>query len=232
MNIPDFGRYVFGYCAAAMMLTSCGGSQMQINPSGLTQSTERSGLLSSLMRRGVPDVAPIPACKGQKTTKDYASLGPKKLSTKGGTLCVPRFKGWGGTITYPGPTTSGLTASLISSTTAYSGLLWPPFPPATPIFYIQFNTTYDDVHFGKKLPGPGDLASNQLKAKQAYTVTASVLSGGSLWDAFGECYATAVDGKYGPDLPDVGGVFSGTLKATGTHVVIEIVPGEYGTTKC
>ncbi len=107
--------------------------------------------------RGGPNAA-LPACKGQKTTKDYASLGTKKLSTKGGTLCVPRFKDWGGTITYPGPTSSGVTASLISSTTPYSGPLWPPFPPGTPIFYIQFNTTYDDVQFGKKLPGPGDLA--------------------------------------------------------------------------
>jgi hypothetical protein len=182
------------------------------------------------MRWGVPDAA-LPACKGQKTTKDYASLGAKKLSTKGGTLCVPRFKDWGGTMTYPGPTT-GVTASLVSSTTPYSGPLWPPFPPATPIFYIQFNTTYDDVQFGKKLPRGGDLAGKQLNAKQAYTVTASVLSGGRLWDGFGECYATAVNGKYGPDLPDVGGVFSGTLKVTGTHVVIEIIPGEYGTTKC
>ncbi|MGB8907334.1 MAG: hypothetical protein WCC84_01160 [Candidatus Cybelea sp.] len=230
MNISDFGRHALGYCAVAMMLASCGGSQTQINPSGSMQSTVPSGLLRLAMRRGVPDAA-LPACKGQKTTKVYASLGAKPLSTKGGTLCVPRFKNWGGTMTYPGPTTSGVTASLISRTTPYSGPLWPSFPPGTPIFYIQFNTTNGDVSFGTKLPGPGDLAGKQLKAKKAYTVTADTQSG-SLWDALGECYATAVDGKYGPDLPDVGGVFLGALKASGTHVVIEIIPGKYTTTKC
>ena len=220
MNLPS--RHLVALLMAAS-LAACSGN------SALVPSQTTEGLST---QTGVPNVAPIPACKGQKTTKDYASLGPKKLSTKGGTLCVPLYKDWGGTITYPGPTSSGVTASLISSTTAYSGPLWPPFPPGTPIFYIQFNTIYDDVQFGTKLPGPGDLASKQLKAKQAYTVTAAVESGGSLWDALGECYTTPVNGKYGPDLPDVGGVFSGILKVTGTHVVIEIIPGKYATTKC
>ena len=202
MNISDFGRHALGYCAVAMMLASCGGSQTQINPSGSMQSTVPSGLLRLAMRRGVPDAA-LPACKGQKTTKVYASLGAKPLSTKGGTLCVPRFKNWGGTMTYPGPTTSGVTASLISSTTPYSGPLWPSFPPGTPIFYIQFNTTNGDVSFGTKLPGPGALAGKQLKASGRTRLPPHTQSG-SLWAALGNATRLQSTEKYGSHLPDVG----------------------------
>ena len=47
----------------------------------------------------LPNAGP-PACKGQKDTKQYASL-TVKLSTKGGSFCIPEFGGFGGKIKYP-----------------------------------------------------------------------------------------------------------------------------------
>jgi uncharacterized lipoprotein len=80
----------------AISLAACGGSQV------LTQTNAAPASLAA------PDIAPIPACKGQKSTKQYASIGAKPLSTKGGILCVPRFGGWGGSMNYPGASSSSM----------------------------------------------------------------------------------------------------------------------------
>jgi hypothetical protein len=173
-------------------------------------------------------VAKIPSCKGQKTTKDYAGLGAKPLSTKGGTLCVPLFRGWGGSMTYPGPTTSGVTMTLTSSTTAYSGASWPPSPPGTAIFYLQYALNKNGVDFGSSISGTGDVASKMLKAKAQYTIFAEQEASPSLWLGLAECYVTAVVGKYGPELPGIGkAAFAGhNLFYAGG--VIEIIPGDAG----
>ena len=56
-----------------------------------------SALLPSTALRRAPRAARLvpPNCKGQKTTKHYASL-TVTLSTKGGSLCIPAFGGFGG----------------------------------------------------------------------------------------------------------------------------------------
>lgn len=177
--------------------------------------------------------AVVPACKGQTSTKEYASGPAQPLQTKGGLLCVPRFKDWGGSISYPGPTTAGNTMSLISSTTAYSGPLWPPNPPGAPIFYLQFTVNSSSITFGSKVPSGGALASKVLKIKKPYTVYASLQAFGSVWAALGECYTTAFSGKYGPSLTRIGTAFAAqNFKGQGTRGVIEIVPGKYVSNKC
>jgi hypothetical protein len=215
----------------AVLLAACS------NHSGFvpTQSNPIApDVLSSLpMQRGEPDVKPIPSCKGQTTTKQYASVGAKTLSTKGGTLCVPRFKGWGGSISYPGPTVPGITMSLISSTTAYSGPLWPPNPPGPPIFYIQFTVSSSSVDFGSKVPKGGELASKQLKVNKPYTVVAALTAFGSLWENLGECYTKASAGTYGPSLTGIGRVLAGHgFAGAGTRGVVQIVPGKFVSNRC
>ncbi len=213
----------------AVLLSACS------NHSGFVPAQSNQiapDVLGSLaMQRGQPDVKPIPSCKGQKTTKQYASVGAKTLSTKGGTLCVPRFKGWGGSISYPGPTVPGITMSLISSTTAYGGTFWPPNPPGSPIFYIQFTVSRTGVAFGTKVPKGGELASKQLRLKKPYTVYAA-LTVGSLWQGLGECYTTASEGTYGPALTRIGTAFAGHAFGAGTRGVIEVIPGKFVSNRC
>ncbi|MEO6834381.1 MAG: hypothetical protein ABI231_00515 [Candidatus Tumulicola sp.] len=57
-----------------------------------------------------------------------------KRSTKDGTICVPSFHGWGGSMAYPN-TGHPATMTLISSTTAYNPPLFPP--PGSTIFFLQ-----------------------------------------------------------------------------------------------
>lgn len=215
---------------AVSVLAACSGPTSLVAP---TTTQAFDGVDKFAIRMGRPDVAKIPSCKGQKTTKDDASLGAKALSTKGGTLCVPLFKGWGGSISYPGPTTSGVTMSLTSSTTAYSGGAWPPAPPGTAVFYLRFTLNGSGVDFNSKVSGSGDLASKTLKAKQKYTIYAALEETASLWLGLANCYESATIGKYGPDLSTVGkAVFAGHHLFGGSGV-IEIIPGQVGSaSKC
>ena len=95
--------------------------------SGLTPSTSLAPQQGAL-----PDVGP-PACKGQKDTKQYASL-TVKLSTKGGSFCIPEFGGFGGKIKYPSANPA-VKLKLISSTTDYNHQ--PQLGQGTAIFYLQ-----------------------------------------------------------------------------------------------
>jgi hypothetical protein len=224
-------RFALAVCASAVsMLAACSSPSTLVAPTTIQPFARFDSLA---MQIGRPEVAKIPRCNGQKSTKDYAGVGAKPLSTKGGTLCVPLFKGWGGSISYPGPTTSGVTMSLISSTSAYSGAAWPPSAPGQAIFYLRYTLNDNGVEFGSKVSALGDLASNTLKAKRKYTIYAAQEATASLWQGLAECYETAASGKYGPDLSTVGkAVFAGhqLFNASG---VIEIIPGQVGSaTKC
>ncbi len=139
----------------AVSLAACGGSQV-LNGTNVSNFA-------------APDRAQIPSCKGQKNTKQYASIGAKPLSSKGGTLCVPSFGGWGGTMDYPGPTSSHSSMGLISSTTAYNPGAFPPQGSVNPIFYIQFKLNTYGVIFGAKLPATGGLSSKSLTVGKSYT---------------------------------------------------------------
>ncbi len=206
----------------AVSLAACSGASSPV-PFQATQAAAPMNLLMS-------DAAAPPNCKGQKKTTDYAKGPAQKLSTKGGTLCVPRFKSWGGSMDYPSPSGAGYTMSLTTSTTAYSGGYWPPTEPGAAIFYIAFqlNSTTD---FGTKLPKGGALSSTQLKVNKPYTITGEA-GGGSLWFGLGECYIKARAGKDGPYLTDLGYVFYGRYLFGNTFGVIEVIPGKFTSTKC
>jgi hypothetical protein len=204
---------------AAISLAACGGSQV------LTQTNAAAPSVAA------PGVAPIPACKGQKRTKQYASLGAKPLSSKGGTLCVPSFGGWGGTMDYPGPTSSHSSMELISSTTAYNPGEFPPPGSVNPIFYIQFKLNTYGVIFSAKLPATGGLSSKSLTVGKPYTAQGAS-DVGSLWDALGECYTTAFSTKYGATIRGIGFVLKNVHMGEASSGVISILPGKLAQSKC
>jgi hypothetical protein len=180
----------------------------------------------------LPDKA-APPCKGQSSTTDYASGTAQTLSTKGGVLCVPRFGGWGGSMSYPGTTDAGGSMSLIGSTTAYSGPIWPINEPASAIFYIQVTASSAGISFGTKVPKGGELASKKLKVNKPYTVNATLIAFGSMFEGFGECYVKARKGAYGPELTGLAAVLAGHgFSGAGTRAVIEIIPGKFASKKC
>jgi hypothetical protein len=180
-----------------------------------------------------PDKAP-PSCKGQTNSSDYASGTAQSLSTKGGVLCVPRFGGWGGSMSYPGPTGAGATMSLIGSTTAYSGPIWPSpsGEPGTAIFYIQATASSNGIKFVSKIPKGGELDSKKLKVNKTYTVNATLIAFGSQFELIGECYGKANKGPYGPYLTGLAGALAGHGFTGGTRAVIEIIPGKFASKKC
>jgi hypothetical protein len=203
----------------AVSLAACGGSQVLTQTNGVPLSV------------AAPDIAQIPACKGQKNTKEYASIAAKPLSAKGGSLCVPRFGGWGVSMNYPGPTTPGAAMGLISSTTAYNPALFPPGGSVNPIFYIQFGLNRSAVIFGAKLPAAVGLASKSLKVGKVYTVQGAS-DVGSLWDSLGECYTKAVSSKYGATIRGVGFVLENVHMGASSSGVIVVLPGKLASDKC
>ncbi|MGA8797986.1 MAG: hypothetical protein WB526_13100 [Candidatus Cybelea sp.] len=201
----------------AVSLAACGGTQV-LNGTNVSNFA-------------APGRAQIPSCKGQKNTKQYGSIGAKPLSSKGGTLCVPSFGGWGGTMDYPGPTSSHSSMGLISSTTAYNPGAFPPQGSVDPIFYIQFKLNTYGVIFGAKLPATGGLSSKSLTVGKSYTAQGAS-DVGSLWDALGECSTTAFSTKYGATIRGIGFVLENVHMGEASSGVISILPGKLATKKC
>lgn len=174
------------------------------------------------MARFEPDITP-PACKGQHDTKQYAESKPKTLNVKGGQICVPKFKGWGGTLKYPSFSGS-LSATLISSTTAYQPSF---FPNTNALFYIQFKPS-SAIKFGGTLSGGASLAYAKLKINKPYTIGGADYYG-SLFRALPYCYTRATKGKYGPMIGGLGY----PLKNSQVHYAFVFVfAGKSATTKC
>jgi hypothetical protein len=210
-------RDQFTVAVIALSLSACGGSQVLTG--------------ANVSNVAAPDRTAIPPCKGQKNTKEYASIGAKPLSSNGGTLCVPSFGGWGGTMDYPGPTSAHSSMGLISSTTAYNPGAFPPPGSVNPIFYIQFKLDTYGVIFGAKLPAAGGLSSKSLTVGKVYTAQGAS-DVGSLWDALGECYTTAFSTKYGATIRGIGFVLENVHMGEASSGVISILPGKLATKKC
>lgn len=207
---------LLGLSCAAALLGGCADRSTMV-PAQLTQ-------LAPLTRAMQPGVKAIPSCKGQHTTKQYAQSQAKSLNYNGGTLCVPKFQGWGGGLKYPGGA-SGISATLISSTTAYAPSYFPPGVSA--IFWIQFKLS-SFAKFNSKLPTGLSLASSKLKAKKAYTIEGADYYG-SLFRALPACYTVAANGTYGPMIGGLGY----PLKGGDIHYAfIWVNPGKSVSNKC
>jgi hypothetical protein len=173
----------------------------------------------------LPDAGP-PACKGQKTTKKYASLSVT-LSTKGGSLCIPEFDGFGGTVAYPGANPS-VKLQLISSTKNYDGL--PELGDGTAIFYLQLAIS-GGTTFAPKVKAGGGLTAQKIVPGKPYTAygEATIFS---VTFPFGPCYSVATKGKYGGVIGGIGTLLKGQPIPAAASGVIEVYSGKQTGTKC
>jgi hypothetical protein len=172
-----------------------------------------------------PDAVP-PECKGQKTTKDYASL-TEALSTEGGALCVPAFGGFGGTVNYP-PANPAVNVELTSSTTDYNHM--PNLGTGTPIFYMQL-AIQGATSFGSNVDAGGGLTGKTIRPRKPYTVYGQAVIFHIKFN-FGPCYAKASKGKYGGVIGGVGTLLEGAKIPGAATAVVEVYAGKQTATKC
>ncbi|HEY6325699.1 MAG TPA: hypothetical protein VIW73_04160 [Candidatus Cybelea sp.] len=173
----------------------------------------------------LPDAGP-PLCKGQKTTKNYASL-TVTLSTKGGSFCIPAYGGFGGSVEYPGANPS-VKLKLISSTKDYNHL--PQLGQGTAIFYLQLALS-GGTSFAPKVQAGGGLTAKKIIPGKPYTAYGqATISGFTL--NFGPCYAVATKGKYGGIIRGIGTLLKGQSIPVAASGVIELYSGKQTSTKC
>jgi hypothetical protein len=181
---------------------------------------------------GVPtanfvELAVPKACAGQKTTAKSASL-TQPLSTKGGSFCIPAFKGFGGTILYPGASPS-IKLTVTSSTTDYNHAM-PPLGSGTVLFYLQLKIN-SATSFSPSVKAGGGLTGKGIKAGQTYTAFGQALVLGQTFPLPG-CYTTATKGKSGGVIGGVGTLLKGQNIPVAAQGFIEIYPGKQVSAKC
>jgi hypothetical protein len=173
----------------------------------------------------MPD-AKVPKCKGQKTTKEYASL-TVTLSTEGGSFCIPRFGGFGGTVNYPSANPS-VQLQLISSTSDYDNL--PQLGSGSAIFYLQLAIS-GATQFGANTSAGGGLTSKDIVPGDAYTAFGEAIVYGFKYH-FTPCYTIATKGTYGGVIGGLGTLLKDVdipAKASG---FVEIYSGEQSSSEC
>ncbi len=172
----------------------------------------------------LPQAGP-PACKGQKTTKSN-STAVETLSGKGGSLCIPAFRGFGGALGYPGASPSGKVT--VTSTTINDDF---PYPGSgSPIFYLEIALPAA-TSFGARLPPASGLTAKTIKAKADYTVFLAYLKYG-FWYAGSTCYAVAKPGKFGGVLAGLGEVLKSATFGGAYTILLEIYPNKQSGTAC
>lgn len=214
---------------AAAILAGCAGNAAGI-PSQTTFAAP-GALPGSALDAVAPDVTAPPKCKGQKETKDYATVASQGIKeVKGADVCVPAFGGWGGALQFPGTYNASYTVSMTSSTKTYTGGLFPPAGSQKPIFYLQF--AFNGLPgFYSTLPKGGPLESLHITAKKSYTILVSEYFYGLGWSTVGECFQTAKKAKQGNGLAGAGTIFE---KVTFREMkgIIEVFNGALVSNKC
>lgn len=173
----------------------------------------------------LPNAGP-PACKGQKTTKNYSSL-TVTLSTKGGSFCIPAYGGFGGSVKYPGANPS-VKLNLISSTKDYNHL--PQLGQGTAIFYLQLALS-GGTSFAPKVQAGGGLTAKKIVPGKPYTAYGQATISGFTF-SFGPCYSVAKTGKYGGVIGGIGTLLKGQTIFAAASGVIELYSGKQTSTKC
>jgi hypothetical protein len=183
------------------------------------------GDVASLPRVALFDLAP-PKCKGQKTTKNYASL-TVTLSSQGGSFCIPAYGGYGGSVKYPSASPS-VKLTIISSTKNYNHQ--PHLGKGIAIFYLQLAIS-SGTTFGQNGMAGGGLTSQKIVPKNAYTAYGQATVFGVKVN-FGPCYAIATKGKYGGVIGGIGSLLKGQNIPVAAKGVIELYSGRQSGTKC
>jgi hypothetical protein len=204
--------------AAALLLAACAQQRAML------PTTPAAG--SDAAHHAMPPDLTPPQCKGQKNAKDYASL-TVRLSTKGGSFCIPEFGGFGGTVNYPSAKPS-VKLSLISSTTNYDDM--PELGQGTAIFYLQLALS-GRTDFGSHVSPGGGLASESIKPGDPYTIYGQAVVD-RVKVNFAPCYVIATKSKYGGAIGGIGTLLKGQSVPVAATGVIEIYSGQQTSTTC
>jgi hypothetical protein len=167
------------------------------------------------------------ACGGQKTTAKSATL-TQALSTKGGSFCIPAFKGFGGTIFYPAANPS-IKLTVTSSTTDFNHAM-PPLGSGKVVFYMQLKIS-GGTTFSPSVKAGGGLTGKGIKSGQTYTAFGQASALG-ITANLPACYTTATKGKYGGVIGGVGTLLKGQNIPVAAQGFIEIYPGKQASAKC
>jgi hypothetical protein len=208
------GRRALGISMAVSVLTGCGGSP-----------TTMSGAVPASARFARPMTGP-PTCKDQRTKKKYGAIA-MKLKAKGGSLCIPAFGGFGGSMEYPGVERSVKLTIRSSTQNIYDE---PQLGTGTSILYLNLHF-HAGTHFGSNLKSKGGLTSQTISPGGAYTAY-GIVAVGHLDLMFPPCYTVATQGPYGGVLPNLGDLFSGTTITGAGFGVIEIYSGQQVSQAC
>jgi hypothetical protein len=187
------------------------------------------GTLPSLPDASSTSIAPeakLRDCKGQQDQQYYATLSVT-LSTAGGSVCIPTFGGFGGSVKYPSVNPS-VKLTLTSSTTNYDNM--PQLGSGTPIFYLQLAIS-GGTTFGSHVKKGGGLTSKQITPGQIYTVFGQAVVYGFKYN-FPPCYAVATKGKYGGVIGGIGTLLEGQQVPFAASGVIEVYSGQQASQQC
>ena len=208
-------RHIFGICAAIVLLAGCGGSRIATNGTTLAPNAFKSAPLS------------VPSCDGQHTTGKYGEL-TARLKRTGGSLCIPAFAGFGGSMQYPRVDRSGKLTIRTSSENLYDE---PELGDSgAPMVYVNLHF-HRGTHFGKKVQSDAGLTSAAIVAGDSYTAY-GIVGVGHLILRFPPCYSVATQGPYGGIFPNLGNLFSETTVTGAGYGVIEIYSGEQVSQAC
>jgi hypothetical protein len=167
-----------------------------------------------------------PQCDGQRTARKYAQLRVK-LRKRGGSFCVPEFRGFGGAIQYPGVEQPVVLVLRSSIKNIYDE---PQLGSGTAIFYLNLHFLAG-AHFGTSLPSGAGLTAKKIEVNEPYTAF-GIVAVGHLVLMFPPCYTVATSGPYGGVLSNLGNLFAGTTVTGAGYGVIEIYSGAQVTEPC
>jgi hypothetical protein len=208
-------RHIFAICAAMVLPAGCAGSQTATNAATLAPAAVKRASTS------------VPPCAGQHTTRKYGEL-TARLKRTGGSLCIPAFAGFGGSMQYPRVDRSAkLTIRTSSENLYYEPELG---DSGAPMVYINLHF-HRGTHFGKKVQADGGLTSAAILPGDSYTAY-GIVGVGHLVLRFPPCYSVATEGQYGGVFPNLGNLFSDTTITGAGYGVIEIYSGEQVSQAC
>ncbi len=210
----DIVRRALGIGGVVVLVAGCGGLQAASN-----------GTMPAAPALASATTGP-PSCKGQRTTKKYASID-LKLKTKGGSFCIPAFGSFGGSLQYPGVERS---VKLTLRTSTQNIYYQPQLGNGTPIVYLNLHF-HAGTHFRSHLQSKGGVTSPTIDPGDTYTAF-GIVAVGHLELMFPPCYTVATQGPYGGVLQNVGRLFSDTTITGAGFGVIEIYSGEQVSRPC
>ena len=208
------GRHAAVAGMAATVLAGCSGTH-----------SATSGMLPAAAAFAGDTTGP-PACKGQRTTKKYGEASAT-LRKGGGSLCIPAFGGFGGSLQYPGIERSAKLTLRTSTENIYNE---PQLGTGASLVYLNLHF-HAGTHFGSHLKSAGGLTSESVTPGQAYTAY-GIVTVGHLALMFPPCYAVATAGTYGGVLADLGHILRDTTITGAGYGAIEIYSGEQVSQAC